>query len=317
MVNAATPGGHPTRDQQTLESWLAGCSTDQEERLLILDGIGWASDIDVWTTHGDEFLLNLGVDVLDQSYSYLSNDLRRCARVTGTPGTQPTGHQFDGEMFATGCPEAWNADVLAPTSGGEIIASYVNSHEGGADPVDCSDDANLPDWAAIIRKATGPSLCRRSVAMGISSVRLHSLNCNDQCLYEEWTLGGGPNSPAQLIADIFEWANMPIANPIGAPTESAPRLETRLIGSRPNPANPSATITFSLASAGQVRLRIYNVGGRLVRTLVDEQLEAVPEPYEVVWDGSGEAGRQVARSVYYLRLVAGDCVLQKKLVKTE
>jgi hypothetical protein len=150
--------------------------------------------------------------------------------------------------------------------------------------------------------------------MGISSVRLHSLNCNDQCLYEEWTLGGGSDSPAQLIADVFAWANMPIGSPIGAPTENAPRLVTRLIGSRPNPANPSAIITFSLATKGDVRLRIYDVGGRLVRVLVDELLEASAQHYEVVWDGRDDTGRRVASGVFFYQLDAPGYTSAKKLI---
>jgi hypothetical protein len=307
-------GGEPSEDLQKLKLWLEQCDTDEEERLLILDGYGWASDIDAHTVYGPTFLSFLGVDVLQSSYEELSGDLRRCARVTGVPGMQPAGHDFDGQVRDTGCPSTWSADVLTPIGTGQTLVNYVDSHEDGFAPVECSDDTNMPAWAAIIRQAAGPSNCRRSVAMGISSVWLHGLNCIDECLFEEWTIGGGPNSPAQLIVDIFEWANMPIGAPIAVSEVSASRLQTRLLGSRPNPANPNATITFSLASTGQVKLRMYNVGGRLVRTLVDEQLEALAEPYEVVWDGRDDSGRMLASGVFFYQLDAPGYTSAKKLI---
>jgi hypothetical protein len=305
--------GDPSRDQQALEDWLRNC-IEGEERLLVLDGSGWASDIASNTTHGPAFLDFVGVEVLGADYAGMADDFRRCARVTGTPGTQPPGHEFDGEAFGSGCPDVLQMDVFLEASGGEVVTYYVDSHELAMSPVDCTDDSGLPTWAAIIRKASGAGGCRRSAALGISTVRLHQLNCSDECLFEEWQLGGGPDSPAQLIADIFAWANLPIGNPIAAPAGPAPRLQTRLIGSRPNPANPSATVTFSLAERGDVRLVVYDVNGRLVRVLIEDVLDASAEPYEVVWDGRDGAGRQVASGVFFYQLDAPNYTLARKLI---
>jgi len=83
----------------------------------------------------------------------------------------------------------------------------------------------------------------------------------------------------------------------------------------PNPFRTSAATRFALPGPSRVDLAVYSSDGRRVRTLACERLGA--GRYEVVWDGCDEAGRPIARSVYYLRFVAGDCVLQKKLVKTE
>ena len=48
---------------------------------------------------------------------------------------------------------------------------------------------------------------------------------------------------------------------------------TQLAGAHPNPFNPSTSITFSLANAGRVRLTVYNVLGRRVAVLMDDQLD--------------------------------------------
>jgi hypothetical protein len=83
----------------------------------------------------------------------------------------------------------------------------------------------------------------------------------------------------------------------------------------PNPFRTRASMRFALQEPSRVDLAVYSSDGRRVRILACGRLDA--GRYEVVWDGCGEAGRPVARSVYYLRFVAGDYVQQKKLVKTE
>ena len=68
----------------------------------------------------------------------------------------------------------------------------------------------------------------------------------------------------------------------------------------PNPFNPFTRIAFSLAHAGNVTLRIYDVAGRPVRMLVDGWRES--GAYSEVWDGRDEIGRAVASGVYLYRL---------------
>jgi hypothetical protein len=81
---------------------------------------------------------------------------------------------------------------------------------------------------------------------------------------------------------------------------------------RPNPFNPSTTIAFEVPAAEHVRLQIYDVAGRLVRTLVDERLE--PDYYDVPWDGRNDVGRNVGSGVYFYQLRASDRTLRNKLV---
>ncbi|MGD8396739.1 MAG: hypothetical protein PVF43_14815, partial [Candidatus Eiseniibacteriota bacterium] len=300
-------GGHPAIALQKLENWITGCSVTGEERLLVMDGYGWASDIDNNTTHGPAFLDNLGVDVIDFDYENLSGDLRRCARITGTA----VAPNFDGEVWGTGCPEDLPADILAPINGGETVANYVDSQENGTDPVNCADDVNMPNWAAIIRKAAGTNNCRRSLLMGVSFARVFDLNCVDECGFFDWTVSG---DAADMISDMTAWANRPFGSPIGVPNQESPALRTQLIGARPNPANPSARITYSLAHKGHVSLRIFDVSGRLVRTLIDGVVESSPEAYEVTWDGMNDAGQRVGSGVFFYQLDAPGYTSAKKLV---
>ena len=68
----------------------------------------------------------------------------------------------------------------------------------------------------------------------------------------------------------------------------------------PNPFNPMTNITFDLPKPGHVRLDIFDVSGRLVRTLVDEDRAAAS--HSVVWDGMDNRGGRVASGAYYYRL---------------
>jgi len=71
----------------------------------------------------------------------------------------------------------------------------------------------------------------------------------------------------------------------------------------PNPFNPRTTIAFDLPTGEQVSLRIYNVRGELVSTLIDEFRP--PGSYRLDWDGRDGNGRSVASGVYLVRIQAG------------
>jgi hypothetical protein len=89
-----------------------------------------------------------------------------------------------------------------------------------------------------------------------------------------------------------------------------PRLS--LMQNRPNPFNPSTWIKFSLQRAGHAQLRIFDLGGRLVRTLIDQDL---PEGANTVgWDGRNRRGVSVASGVYFYQLEANGTKIGRRMV---
>jgi hypothetical protein len=84
-------------------------------------------------------------------------------------------------------------------------------------------------------------------------------------------------------------------------------LRPLLLNSYPNPFNPSTTITFSLPSRSYVSLEIFDPLGRLVSTLVADELSAGQHSRQ--WNASG-----LPSGVYFYRLVAGSFADTKKLV---
>ncbi len=80
----------------------------------------------------------------------------------------------------------------------------------------------------------------------------------------------------------------------------------------PNPFNPSTTIAFELVRREHVMLRVYDVRGGLVQTLVDETLAA--GAHTAPWSGLDASGQAVASGVYYYQLNAGPTSLTRRMV---
>ncbi len=80
----------------------------------------------------------------------------------------------------------------------------------------------------------------------------------------------------------------------------------------PNPFNPSTVIRYELNAAAAVELQVYDLAGRLVRTLSEGQETA--GAHECLWQGRDDQGRAVAAGVYVYRLRAGDEVETRRMV---
>jgi hypothetical protein len=85
--------------------------------------------------------------------------------------------------------------------------------------------------------------------------------------------------------------------------DKLPVLVTGVKAPHPNPFNPRTTISFSVAATTDVELKVYDVRGRFVKTLVSGTRSA--GEYHEVWNGTDHGGRQVASGVYYAKFEAG------------
>jgi hypothetical protein len=80
----------------------------------------------------------------------------------------------------------------------------------------------------------------------------------------------------------------------------------------PNPFSESTTIKYQLPSRGKISLKIYDVAGKLVNTLVDREQTA--GDYSVRWYGRDDQDRELPSGVYFCRLRAGDFASFEKIV---
>jgi alpha-amylase len=95
-----------------------------------------------------------------------------------------------------------------------------------------------------------------------------------------------------------------------ATSDEQPATSYELFANYPNPFNPTTTITYQLPQAGRVSLRIYNMLGQLVRTLIDAEIDA--GVHAASWDAKNNRGEFVASGVYIYQFRVGNQIVSTK-----
>lgn len=116
---------------------------------------------------------------------------------------------------------------------------------------------------------------------------------------------------ADTISQIGKKIELPEARRPAA-EEAAISYVTALGTPTPNPFNPRVTIAFTLASPTEVRLSVYDVRGRLVRTVVSGH--RTPGEHSAVWNGDDQQGQTVSSGVYFARFEAAGAVQVRRMV---
>ena len=95
--------------------------------------------------------------------------------------------------------------------------------------------------------------------------------------------------------------------------DELPAVTWALSQNFPNPFNPSTTIHYDVkAGGGQVSLMVFDVSGRVVRTLVDgHQTEG---SRSITWNGTNDRGQSIASGIYFYRMAAPGFTETKKMV---
>jgi hypothetical protein len=191
-------------------------------------------------------------------------------------------------------------------SAGEGNQAFTES--GNIVNFDCSDvdssgiRGNGDAVYGIYRVFSDPAFCQEAVCDPAGTIE------GDFTLFT--------NSPADTLASPcgqLIGAYFSDCTPVTA-VEESPEIptETVLWPAVPNPFNPATSIRFDVVREGLVSLRVYDVSGRIVRTLIDGILS--PDRYTAVWDGTDDRGRPVATGVYFDRLRTGNDVRTRKLI---
>ena len=92
-------------------------------------------------------------------------------------------------------------------------------------------------------------------------------------------------------------ANVNDASDVYSPVD---QWETKLRGIEPNPFANGTDVVFSLAQPSQIRLAVYDAGGRALRTLAGGTM--VAGEHRISWDGRDDLGRELGAGIYFLRL---------------
>jgi len=100
----------------------------------------------------------------------------------------------------------------------------------------------------------------------------------------------------------------------GVEVEATPKAPSAVVleQNMPNPFNPDTRIGFTLEDAGRASLRVFDAAGRLVATLVDQNLPA--GRHEYVWGGRNSRNQAAASGVYFYQLRTGGSVMTRNMV---
>jgi len=124
------------------------------------------------------------------------------------------------------------------------------------------------------------------------------------------------DSLSTQVLPCFLWDSSSVVGFSPHQTEISIPNSFSLAQNYPNPFNPTTTIRYQLSAVrgrpSAVSLKIYNILGQEVRTLVDK--EQAPGYYSVNWDGRNAQGREVTSGVYFYRLKVGDYAKTMKMV---
>jgi hypothetical protein len=233
-----------------------------------------------------------GVEFVHTSYFDLTGG--RLAGGVVTPNVDavpdannPLWHTTWGDSFYVfgGCPIINQFDVLEKAGTGQYALQYP-------------DYLGLPYYAGIYNNTINDGgYDVRTMWFGFSFMYIRDK--------EE----GEPIMRNQVVKDVVGWMQNPTNSDI---TEGEVPNAYSLSQNFPNPFNPTTTIKFGLREKGLVTLKIYNVAGQLVKTLVNEVRDA--GNYEITWDGSNNHDLKVASGVYFYKMNTKNFKETKKMV---
>jgi hypothetical protein len=245
----------------------------------------------------EEWVTLAGANAINLRSTYMNFDLVNGDHVTTGLPVSPlvigqTGRCFDhllgpDSLFAYGgCPTINRFDVLGATGLSLVEMAYENN----------------PAQAAVLGQVTANSAGDTARVL-LSGFSYHYIRDDRIQL---------PIDRVDHLLDVLRWLDNQLPDPTAIP--DGPRFENVLAQNYPNPFNPTTTIGYAIETPGRVSLRVYNVAGQLVRTLVNADQQPRAEGFTAVWDGRDNAGAPAASGVYFYRLIAPGFSKTKKMV---
>ncbi|MFH1844051.1 MAG: FG-GAP-like repeat-containing protein [bacterium] len=132
-----------------------------------------------------------------------------------------------------------------------------------------------------------------------------------------WPRTAFPSSRTETLTHVTANQTLQLIEPlqpgVGVPSPDLVPAAFRLHPCQPNPFNPATTLRFDLPATGRVQLSIHDVAGRLVRTLIANEVR--PSGHHVTgWDGRDRSGTAAASGLYFCRLTVGSFHATERLV---
>ncbi len=185
------------------------------------------------------------------------------------------------------CPGNHQFDAIEAGEGAERLARFTNP-AGAADYT----------YAAAVLNHSGDD---RIITMPYDFSDIHT---------DANSAGGTVATRVQMLAEILDFFDTP--GSFGQPVDAVAPVGEFFSKNYPNPFNPSTKIEFNLPKAGHLSLKVFNVRGELVKTLIDEKWGAGLG--SIIWDGNNDFGEQVSSGVFFYEIRTAGKVIVKKMV---
>ncbi len=300
-------------DFDMYDQWLAttDCGFDEIRRGFIFDGDQICEIMaDEVQGYALDFAHNvLGVTLVAQSYRDQNEDPAYCVYLAPSETALFDPADPGVSLYGNGCPQEFNFNVLGIQPGVPDVTGNLSFHS-----YELTGVQEYVDFAQVVRQNEVPGLANwRTAVDGFSFHHLSERTCQGEPCSNDSTCR--VEGTADLFGPMLEWMGQG-ATPFGKwlyPCFSTgiEDPQTHLQGpvnflhqSRPNPFHTRATVRFTMASAGHVNLSIFDVSGRLVRTLVDAEVNAGEN--STTWDGTDGQGNRVGGGIFWMQMSTHD-----------
>ncbi len=286
-----------------------------------VDNVGYSTL--TWSTYNDnDWISNISpsneeVDEGDPCDDVLVSVDRTQLTANQRSSSTKTGHIH---VSANGQSEdvEITVEISAPSTPTNLV--MTNKHSWGQAPVLTWDDVSMEAKYKVYRQInTGSWVKIAEPGMNVTTYTDYGItqtkdNC-DNVYYRvtAWN-GGGESSPSNIVSTLGSAQNEvnkeETALDIKLKDDGTLPNEYSLLNSYPNPGNPGTTITYKLPESGHVTLRVFNVRGEIIRTLVDHIQSA--GTHKIYWDGCNDQGNGVGTGMYIFILNAGGKTFHQK-----
>ncbi len=121
---------------------------------------------------------------------------------------------------------------------------------------------------------------------------------------------GGIANRALLLQEILQGFGHGSGSGLPTAADDVPQ-KFSVASNHPNPFNPITTIRFTAPTRGEVSVKVYNIRGELVRTLLNEVVDAGEHPIQ--WNGTDDQGQAVSSGIYLYSVVGFDQSITRKM----
>ena len=210
-------------------------------------------------------------------------------------GDDPWGIDIDDPMIVVACEDSGDVFLINTH---ELVSQRVEL-PSGADPRDVSIATG---WVTVGKRKLLGAVAYVAGGATTSGSPMYVIDLYDGTILHDLNV---PGTNTNVVAVEAQW---PLPSAVG----ELPNAGALNLSVSPNPFNPRTQVKFQLEWPAATRLCVFDLSGRLVRTLLVENLES--GEHSIFWDGLDSSGRRSPSGTYLVMIQAGDILAGQKVM---